>query len=80
MCLVDKNEKNMESDKKNSRDKIKTIENERCFECLIACKFKTTAPNDFKSGKYKIVINAAYDEENIYYTSSAKIKRWNNFL
>jgi hypothetical protein len=50
-----------------------------CFECLIACKFKTTAPNDFKSDKYKIVINAAYDAENIYYTISAKIKGWNNF-
>jgi hypothetical protein len=72
--LVDKNEKNIDIAKENARDKIKTIANERCSEPLIDCKLKTTIPDDIKSGKYKFVINAAYDEGNIYYISPAKIK------
>lgn len=40
----------------------------------MGCKLKTTAPDDVKRGKHKIVINAAYDEGNVYYTSPAKIK------
>jgi hypothetical protein len=72
--IVDKNEKNIDIAKKNARDKIKTIANERCSEPLTDCKLKTTIPDDIKSGKYKFVINAAYDEGNIYYISPAKIK------
>ena len=71
--LADKNEKNIDIAKKNTRDKIKTIANENCSEPLIDCKLKTTVPDDVKSGKYKIVVNAAYDEGNIYYISPAKI-------
>src|SRR5215213_790702 len=71
--LVNKNEKNIDIAKKNMADKIKTIANERCSEPLIDCKLKTTIPDDVKSGNYKIVINAAYDEGNIYYISPVKI-------
>jgi hypothetical protein len=72
--LVDKNENNIDIAKKNARDKIKTIANERCSEPLIDCKLKATIPDDIKSGKYKFVINAAWDEGNVYYISPAKIK------
>ncbi len=71
--LVDKKEKNIDI-AKNKADKIKTIESERCSEPLIDCSLKTTISDNVKSGKYNIVINAAYDEGNIYYISPAKIQ------
>jgi hypothetical protein len=73
--IVDKNEKNIDIAKKNIGDKIKTIANKKCsLEPLTDCKLKTTVPDDIKSGKYKLVINAAYDEGNVYYINLVKIK------
>ena len=55
-------------------DIIKTIANERCSVPLIDCSLKTTIPDDVKSGQYKIVINAVYDEGNVYFISPVTIK------
>jgi hypothetical protein len=71
--LVDKNEKNIDIAKKRV-DIIKTIANERCSVPLIDCGLKTTIPGDVESGKYKFVINAAYDEGNVFFISPVKIK------
>jgi hypothetical protein len=71
--LVDKNEKNIDIAKKNVSIKSKTIASEECSGPLTDCELNASIPDNIKSGKYKIVINAAYDEGNVYYISPAKV-------
>jgi hypothetical protein len=70
--LVDKNEKNIDIAKKDA-DRVKIIATEECSGPLTGCDVEASIPDDINSGKYKLVIDPAYDEGNVYYISPAKI-------
>jgi hypothetical protein len=71
--IVDKDEKNIDIALRNA-DRIQTIADERCDEPLSNCIVETDIPNDIDEGKYKLVINTAYDEGNAFFINKVKIK------
>jgi len=71
--IVDKDEKDKDIALRNE-DRIKTIADERCGEPLSDCSVVTDIPDDIDEGKYKLVINAAYDEGNTFFINKVEVK------
>ncbi len=71
--IVDKDEKDLDIALREA-DRIQTIADERCDEPLSDCSVEVDIPNDIDDGKYKLVINAAYDEGNAFFINKVKIK------
>lgn len=71
--IVDKDEKDIDIALRNA-DRIETIADERCDEPLSDCSVETDIPNDIDTGKYKLVVSAAYDEGNAFFINKVKIK------
>ncbi|HYO06252.1 MAG TPA: hypothetical protein VER14_04650, partial [Phototrophicaceae bacterium] len=71
--IVDKDEKDIDIALRDA-DRIQTIADESCGEPLSDCNVETDIPNDIEEGKYKLVINAAYDEGNAFFINKVKIE------
>lgn len=71
--LVDKNEKDIDI-ARDDVDEIERIAEEGCFESLENCDLEITIPDDVDNGKYKFVIQAAFDEGATYFINKVNIK------